>query len=95
MKFLFLLLLSSQAFAGDWYHSETILKVGDVYSKNPACLVKGQLMVGRGSSPMRVAMGRISCAAAFEGQLKEGETVGAILNGETDVVNCLICSSEE
>lgn len=82
-----MLLTSSLSFAGSWYRTDTELKIGD---KHNLCIVKGQLDLGsRGSEPLRVAMGRVRCESALE--VGEDKFVNAILNGETDIMNCLVC----
>lgn len=88
-----ILLTISSAFAQRGsYRSDDLLRLGDRTSNGESvCVVKGQLVLRAVSDPLMVSRGEYLCQAALAGDAREHETVTAILNGNTDVINCLVC----
>lgn len=83
--------------AQDWYRTDKKLSLGDSYSldnysmKHVSCTVKGQLQMGSGSAPILVNIGYERCGVAFKGFLEEDDDIVVFLNGDTSVINCMVC----
>lgn len=86
-------LFISSAFAQHPWYSMAPAKIGDQVDQ---CVVMAQMELGRGSEPMLVALGHEYCGVIYKAEAREeNKMVSAKVNGDSSVVNCLICEKPE
>ena len=83
-------LLSTQAIAGETYRTDKDLEMGDRYG---VCRVVAQFDFGQGSDALLQVRAKGLCKNAYAVEIKRGFRVDALLNANTQIVNCFVCMS--